>query len=247
MTTHPLPWVSVVIPIKDERDSLPPLTEQLICVLDAEQESQGFPYEILFVDDGSTDGSSDIMDSLAKQHSQIQVFHFDRNYGKTAALDAGLRLSTGSLVVTMDGDLQVVPSDIPKLVALAPQFDLVCGWRKDRHDSLVRKWSSRIANRFRNMVTHDGIHDTGCELKLYRRAVIDRLQLFEGLHRFIPALALMHGFRVAEVPVQHFPRTHGYSKYGLGNRIFKSLYDLIAVRWMRTRCLHYQFRNDSKS
>ncbi len=247
MTAHPLPWVSVVIPIKDERDNLPPLTEQLIQVLDAQASSQNFPYEIIFIDDGSIDGSSELLNSFAKQHSQVRVFHFDKNYGKTAALDAGLRQSTGNLVVTMDGDLQVVPADIPKLLALAPQFDLVCGWRKDRHDSLVRKLSSRIANRFRNMVTHDGIHDTGCELKLFRRNLVDRLQLFEGLHRFFPALALMHGFRVTEVPIQHFPRIHGQSKYGVGNRLFKGLYDLIAVRWMSTRCLRYQFKQDIKS
>jgi len=237
------PWVSVVIPIKDERDNLPPLTEQVLKVLGTHERSRATPFELLYIDDGSTDGSSQLLDSLAAQHPQVRVLHFDRNYGQTSAFDAGFREARGELIVTLDGDLQFDPADILTLLPLAAQYDLVCGWRKDRHDNLVRKLSSRIAYGFRSAVLGDRIHDTGCSLKVFRRDVAERLQLFEGMHRFFPALAKMHGFTLTEVPVRHFPRAHGTSKYGIGNRLWRSLYDLIAVRWMKSRILKYKLRD----
>ena len=242
MTVATRPWASVVIPIKDERENLVPLTEQLVKALESREESRSAPFELLFIDDGSTDGSSEILDGLAAQYRWVKVFHFDRNYGQSAAFDAGFKQSTGDLVMTIDGDLQNDPADIATLLPLIRQYDLVCGWRKDRHDNLTRKISSRIANSVRSAVTGDRVHDTGCSLKLFRRAVVDKLQLFEGMHRFFPALALMHGFTVTEVPVRHYPRTRGTSKYGVGNRLFKGLYDLVAVRWMQHRCLRYRYR-----
>ena len=245
MTAESRPWLSVVIPIKDERDNLSPLTEQLLHVLQGREESARAPFEIIYVDDGSMDGSSDVMDQLARQHASIIVLHFDRNYGQSAGFDAGFKRSTGALVATLDGDLQNDPADIATLLPLTKQFDLVCGWRTNRHDSLVRKISSRIANAVRSAVTGDHVHDTGCSLKIFRREVVDRLQLFTGMHRFFPALALMQGFTVTEVPVRHNPRIRGYSKYGVGNRLFKGIYDLIAVRWMQHRCLRYRFRAGS--
>lgn len=241
MTVVTRPWASVVIPIKDEHDNLIPLTEQLMQVLDGREESRSAPFELLFIDDGSTDGSSDLLDRLANQYAPVKVFHFDRNYGQSAAFDAGFKQSTGELVMTIDGDLQNDPADLATLLPYIHTYDLVCGWRKNRHDSLTRKVSSRIANAVRSAVTGDRVHDTGCSLKLFRRTVVDKLQLFEGMHRFFPALALMHGFTVTEVPVRHSPRTRGTSKYGVGNRLFKGLYDLIAVRWMQHRCLRYRY------
>jgi glycosyltransferase involved in cell wall biosynthesis len=241
MTDSTRPWASVVIPIKDERDNLPPLTEQLFKVLTAREESATAPFEIIYVDDGSTDGSGPVLDELARQHPEVTVLRFDRNYGQTSAFDAGFRRAEGELVVTMDGDLQFDPEDIPTLLPLAARYDLVCGWRKDRHDNLVRKLSSRIAYLARRAVTGDPIHDTGCSLKVFRRAVIERIPLFEGMHRFFPLLAQMHGFTVTEVPVRHYPRAHGRSKYGIGNRLLKGLYDLLAVRWMMARVLRYRF------
>jgi len=244
MTASPAPWASVVIPIKDERDNLAPLTERVLKVLDARRESRSAPYELWYVDDGSTDGSSELLDDLAGNYPAVRVLHLDRNYGQSAAFDAGFKHSTGALVITMDGDLQNDPADIDTLLPLTETYDLVCGWRTARNDNLVRKLSSRIANAVRSRVTGDRVHDTGCSLKIFRRAVVDKIQLFTGMHRFFPALALMHGFSVTEVPVRHYPRAHGVSKYGVGNRLFKSLYDLIAVRWMQHRVLRYKLRDE---
>ena len=242
MTHVTQPWISVVVPIKDERDNLLALTGQLLKVLQSREESNASPFEIIYVDDGSTDGSSQILDQLAAEHPAVTVMHFDRNHGQSAGFDAGFKRSNGVLVVTMDGDLQNDPEDIGTLLPYAREYDLVCGWRTERHDTLMRKISSRVANAVRNAVTGDRIHDTGCSLKIFRRCVIERLQLFNGMHRFFPALALMHGFTVIEVPVRHHPRMHGISKYGVGNRLFRGLYDLMAVRWMQTRVLRYRFR-----
>jgi len=241
------PWVSVVIPVKDEVDNLGPLTEQLLKTLAARPESQTTTFEILFIDDGSNDGSTALLDQIEERYAAVRVFHFDRNYGKTAALDAGFRRAQGQIIIIMDGDLQTKPEDITILMSHIAQYDVVCGRRAVRNDNLIRKFSSRIGNVVRNAVTHDGMHDTGCGFMMFRQVVIEKLQLFEGMHRFFPALALMHGFTVTEVPVPHYPRLHGVAKYGVGNRLFKGLYDLMAVRWMQSRCLRYRLRHDQAS
>jgi dolichol-phosphate mannosyltransferase len=243
--TPSTPWASVIIPIKDERDNLSPLLASLLKVLDSHEHSRSRTFEIILVDDGSSDGSSEELDRLATLHPQVKVFHFDRNYGKTCALDAGFRRSSGEIIIQIDGDLQQDSEDILKLLPLTATHDLVCGWRQQRQDGLVKKLSSLIANRVRNVFTHDGVHDTGCPLKVFRRPVLERIRLYEGVHRFFPALAAMHGFTVTEVPVRHYPRIHGQSKYGMGNRLFKSLYDLIAVRWMMDRVLRYKVRESA--
>ncbi len=231
--------LSVVVPVYNERDNLPPLTAQVLKALTGQVGS----FEIIYVDDGSTDGSGPILDELASYYPEVRVFHFDRNYGQTSAFDAGFHQAGGDVIATLDGDLQYDPADILTLLPLAEHYDLVCGWRKDRHDTLVKRLSSRIANAIRNAVIHDSVHDTGCSLKIIHRRVVERIPLFEGMHRFFPALARMHGFTVTEVPVRHFPRIHGQSKYGIGNRVFKALRDLLAVRWMQSRCLQYRYRD----
>ncbi|WP_447971925.1 glycosyltransferase family 2 protein [Nitrospira sp. M1] len=236
------PWISVVIPMKDERENIMPLSSQLLGFFSGREETKTAPFEIVFVDDGSTDGSDRLFQGLAHEHPEIRVIYLDRNYGQTAAFDAGFRYATGALIVTLDGDLQYDPVDIGKLLPLANQYDVVCGRRQRRNDNLIRRWSSRLANGVRNAVIHDGIHDTGCSLKVFKRSVLDRIPLFQGMHRFFPALAQMYGFSVTEIPVQHFPRVHGLSKYGVGNRLFASVYDLFAVRWMQSRCLNYHSR-----
>ena len=236
------PWISVVIPIKDERENIPPLAGQLLKFLEACPESETHPFEIIFVDDGSSDGSEDVLDDLVSQTSAFRVLHLDRNHGQTAAFDAGFREAKGKLIATMDGDLQYDANDFAKLLPLIEQYDVVCGRRQARNDNLVRRLSSRIANGVRNWAVKDGISDTGCSLKVFRREVIEQIPLFKNMHRFFPALAQMYGYSVTEVPVQHFPRTHGQSKYGIGNRLFAGLYDLVAVRWMQHRCLNYTMR-----
>ncbi len=238
MSAAAKPSLSVVIPICNERDNLAPLTAQVLKALSGHVPS----FEIVYVDDGSTDGSGPLLDQLARDYPEVRVFHFDRNYGQTAAFDAGFHQAAGELIATLDGDLQYDAQDILKLLPLAERFDLVCGWRQKRHDTLVKRLSSRIANAIRGAVIHDGVRDTGCSLKIFQRRVVEQLPLFEGMHRFFPALARMQGFTVTQMPVSHYPRAHGRSKYGIGNRIFKSLRDLIAVRWMQRRCLTYRYR-----
>lgn len=239
----PHPWASVLVPVKDELENITPLIQSLLKVMQSHPHSQSRSFEIILIDDGSTDGSSELMDQFAVQHREVRALHFDRNYGKTAALDAGFKQSSGEAIIHIDADLQQDSEDILLMLPLMETYDVVCGWRKDRQDNLVRKISSRIANFVRNIFTRDGIHDTGCPLKVFRRPVLDKLYLFEGMHRFFPALALMHGFTVTEFPVRHYPRIHGVSKFGVGNRLFKSLYDLIAVRWMHSRVLRYRYQS----
>ena len=152
MTLSTRPWASVIIPIKDERDNLAPLTERVLKALESRAESRRAPYELLYIDDGSTDGSSELLDELVKNYPAVRVLHFDRNYGQSSAFDAGFKHSSGALVITMDGDLQNDPADIDTLLPLTQTYDLVCGWRTARHDNLVRKFSSRIANAVRNAI-----------------------------------------------------------------------------------------------
>lgn len=237
----------MVIPIKDERDNLQPLTTQLTKVLGSLEQSHGAPFEIVYVDDGSTDGSSTLLDEIGGRTPEVRVLHFDRNHGQTAAFAAGFCHARGALIATLDGDLQYDPADITLLLPLITEYDLVCGRRRQRLDTFIRRLSSRLAYLIRNTVLRDGIHDSGCSLKVFRRAVVERIPLFHNMHRFFPALAKMHGFSVIEVPVQHFPRAHGRSKYGVGNRLFAGLYDLVAVRWMQKRCFHYTVVNEPPS
>ena len=234
----------MVIPIKDERDNVQPLTNQLTKVLGSLEQSHEAPYEIVYVDDGSTDGSSAVLDEICRHTHEVRVIHFDRNYGQTAAFAAGFRHARGELIATLDGDLQYDPADISLLLPLIKDYDLVCGRRRERLDTLIRRLSSRLAYLARNIVLRDGIHDSGCSLKIFRRPVIEHIPLFNNMHRFFPALARMHGFSMTEVPVQHFPRAHGRSKYGIVNRLLAGLYDLLAVRWMQTRCLRYTIVNE---
>ncbi len=230
----------MVIPIKDERDNLQPLTNQLTKALGSLEPSREAPFEIVYVDDGSTDGSSALLDEIRQHVPAVRVIHFDRNYGQTEAFAAGFRHARGELIATLDGDLQYDPADLALLLPMIKDYDLVCGRRRQRLDTLMRRLSSRLAYLARNVFLRDGIHDSGCSLKIFRRPVIERMPLFHNMHRFFPALARMHGFSVTEVPVQHFPRAHGFSKYGIGNRLWAGLSDLLAVRWMQARCLRYE-------
>jgi dolichol-phosphate mannosyltransferase len=236
------PALTVVIPAYNEVANVEPCYRELACVLEA----HGQPFEILFVDDGSTDGTSGVLRTLASADRRLRVLRFRRNAGQTAALHAGFRAARGAVVVTMDADLQNDPHDIPKLLAALPGQDAVCGWRVDRHDPWTKRIASRVANRVRDRFTRDGVHDTGCTLKAFRREAVQELHLYRGMHRFLPALLQMEGRRVAEVPVSHRPRRAGISKYGNWGRLWTGLTDLVAVRWMARRRLDYVIEEDER-
>jgi dolichol-phosphate mannosyltransferase len=236
------PALTVVIPAYNERANVEPCYRELVGVLEA----LGRSFEILFVDDGSTDGTSGVLCGLASADPRVRVLRFRRNAGQTAALQAGFRAARGAVIVTMDADLQNDPHDIPKLLAALPGHDAVCGWRVDRQDPWTKRVASRVANRVRDRFTRDGVHDTGCTLKAFRREAVDSLHLYRGMHRFLPALLQMEGRRVVEVPVAHRPRRAGVSKYGNWGRLWAGLADLYAVRWMARRRLDYEIEEDAR-
>jgi glycosyltransferase involved in cell wall biosynthesis len=228
--------LSIVIPVYNEVENIRPLVEQLRAAL---VDWHG-PLEFLFVDDGSTDGTLDALRTAQATDRRIRVAHFRRNLGQTAALAAGFRLARGRALVTLDGDLQNDPAEIPRLVALLQNWDVVCGVRVRREDNWWKRISSRIANGFRNWATRDDIIDTGCTLKAFRRESLERLELYRGMHRFLPTLLKMKGCRVTQVPVRHRPRLHGRTKYGTWGRLVKGLADVWAVRWMQKNWIDFE-------
>jgi glycosyltransferase involved in cell wall biosynthesis len=222
--------ISVVIPVYNEEENIRPLHEALKKVLDA----LGRQYEIIFVDDGSTDGTLAVLEGLRAGDRSLTVLSMRRNFGQTAAFAAGFDFSNGKYIVTMDGDMQNDPEDIPRLLDLIADCDIVSGWRKDRKDPLIsRKLPSMAANWLISRVTGVKLHDYGCSLKVYRRDVVKNLRLYGEMHRFIPAVASWYGVRVAEAPVRHHPRTRGKSKYGI-TRTVTVLLDLMTVKFLQS-------------
>jgi dolichol-phosphate mannosyltransferase len=234
--------LSVVIPVYDEEESLPLLWSELRSVLDR----AGLDFEVVFVDDGSRDRGAEVIRGLRDSDSRVRLVRLKANAGETAATDAGFHAARGRLIVTMDADLQNDPHDIPGLLRHLDQWDAVTGWRVDRGDgdSVVRRLSSRIANGVRNWLSDDVIQDSGCTFRAFRRECLRGLVLYRGFHRFVPTLLKMRGYRVLEVPVRNRPRRFGQSKYGVLNRVFVATTDLLAVRWMKSRALHYEVAED---
>jgi glycosyltransferase involved in cell wall biosynthesis len=224
-----VPNLSVVVPIYNERDNVEPLHEALSYALQALKR----PYEIVFVDDGSSDGTRDVMRRLAANDPHLRLVFFRRNYGQTAAMAAGFRACRGRTIVSMDGDLQNDPADIGRLVEkLEEGYDVVCGWRRNRQDRVAtRLLPSLIANFLISRVTGAHIHDTGCSLKVYRSWVVRSLHLYSDMHRFLAALGVGLGARITELPVRHHARRAGVSKYGLG-RVFRVLADLVGIKML---------------
>ncbi len=222
------PEISVVVPLLNEQDNIGPLYEQITQTL-----SPDHSYEVIFVDDGSTDKSFDVMAELQKADDRVRIIRFRKNFGQTAALSAGFDHARGEIVVAMDGDLQNDPADIPMMLAkLDEGYDVVSGWRKKRHDNAVtRLLPSKAANWLISRLTGVKLHDYGCTLKAYRREVLAQMQLYGEMHRFIPAMASWSGAAIAEMVVNHRPRTAGVAKYGLG-RIRKVVLDLITVKFL---------------
>ena len=227
--------ISIIIPIFNEEENIPPLLNEIVTVMSLIP----FPWEIIAIDDGSTDRSYQILREAKAQYPQLKIVKFKRNSGQTAALWAGIRHAQGHLIVTMDGDRQNDPNDIPRMLELSEKFDLVAGWRQNRKDTDWRKIQSRFANWLRRAVIQDGIIDTGCSLKVFKKPTLEILPHFSGMHRFIPAILQQNGYTWSQIPVNHRPRLTGKSKYGLRNRVLNALIDLFAVRWMSHRHLKW--------
>jgi glycosyltransferase involved in cell wall biosynthesis len=226
------PRLSIVVPLYNEEENLPVLDGEIRAAL----APLGISWEVLYVDDGSTDGSLEVLRALAAADPRIRILHHRQNAGQSAGLASGFRAARGELVATLDADLQNDPADLPRLLArLDEGYDVVSGVRRNRQDTWVRRVSSKIANAVRNWATDEAITDVGCSLKAYRARYLAHLPMFGGMHRFLPTLVRWNGARVTEIPVNHRPRLHGVAKYGIGNRLFRALADLYAVRWMRTR------------
>ena len=236
------PKVSLVIPVYNEIESLPFLLQEIRAALGAAR----IDYELVLVDDGSTDGSGALLDREAEGDRRLRPVHFRRNAGQSAAFAEGFRRARGEVIVTLDADGQNPPAEIPQLLAaMTDDVDVVAGYRSSRQDSGWRRLQSRIANTVRNKLSGETIRDTGCSLKAFRASHLKVVPLFTGMHRFLPTLCRLAGARrVVEVPVEHRPRRAGVSKYGMWNRVFRSLADLMAVRWMQRRWLHYEVRDE---
>jgi|EndMetStandDraft_5_1072996.scaffolds.fasta_scaffold04311_7 glycosyltransferase involved in cell wall biosynthesis len=242
MQSDQTPELSIVIPIRNEEKNLPKLYEELTAALTA----FGRPYEILLIDDGSTDESGKILADMAAHDWRIRVIRFRRNFGQTAGFSAGFAYARGRLIITADGDLQNDPADIPAMVRKlegsdGQPYDIVCGWRKDRKDKwLTRRLPSMLANALISKATGVRLHDYGCSLKVFRAEVVKPLRLYGEMHRFIPAIASEMGTDITEVVVNHRPRIHGTSKYGL-SRTVRVVLDLLTVKFLlryATRPLH---------
>jgi len=229
--------LSIVVPVYNEEGSLRLLLEEIRPVL----ASITPDHEIVFIDDGSRDGSAKILDELRRGDPRVTVWRLEKNSGLSSALHCGFTRAKGRVLATLDADLQNDPADLPKLYAAVKSgADMACGWRKVRQDPFVKRASSKIANAFRSRRTGDGIHDVTCPLKAFRREVTSVFLPFNGLHRFLPTLAQAAGFKVVEIPVNHRARLHGESKYGVWNRLFRGLADLRAVQWMLDRRMTYK-------
>jgi len=228
--------LSIVIPVYNEEDNIVPLVKRITEAMSGWQGT----VEILFVDDGSSDRTLELLKKAQASDARIRIAHFRKNLGQTAAMAAGFRLARGEAVATLDADLQNDPMEVPRLARMLKDWDVVCGVRTRRKDTRWKRISSRIGNGFRNWMTGDNIVDTGCTLKAYRRECLDGLELYKGMHRFLPTLIKMRGYRVTQVPVSHHPRLAGETKYGTWGRLVKGLEDVWAVRWMKKNHIDYE-------
>ncbi|MDH4451676.1 MAG: glycosyltransferase family 2 protein [Verrucomicrobiota bacterium] len=232
------PVLSVVVPLYNEEDNVVEMQQQIDAAL------AGRDYELVLVDDGSKDQTL----ARIQPGPRVRVIVLEKNSGQSAAMHAGIHGAKGDVIITLDGDLQNDPADIPVMIAkLDEGFDLVCGYRAKRKDTPFKRLQSRIANFVRSRFVGDHVRDTGCTLKVMRRDCREALLLFNGMHRFIPALIRNMGWRVTEVPVNHRPRIHGVSKYGFGNRALRATTDMFGVRWLNSRRTRYSIREERKA
>jgi len=228
--------LSIVIPVFNEEENLPILIPKLIDVL-----SQfGSPYEVIFVDDGSTDESRIILKEFASKYPYIRILGLKENRGLSTALYAGFKETRGKIIVTLDSDLQNDPMDIPKLLTYLDQYDMATGWRINRQDPWLKEISSKVANAIRNRISGEAIKDSACTLRAFKRECIQEIPVFNGMHRFLSTLVKMKGYRIIEVPVTHHPRRFGRSKYNIRNRAWRAFIDLLGVRWLKSRRIDYE-------
>lgn len=237
------PELTVILPVFNEAPNLSVLWPELLGILDKHWRR----VEVIFVDDASTDGSAAWLRALAREVASVRYVRFSSHAGLTAALDAGYRKARSPIVVTMDSDLQSNPADIPRLVAALHDADAATGWRTLRHDSWLKRLSSRVANAIRNEVTREAVHDSACGLRAMRRECTGALPPYDGMHRFVPTLLRIAGYRVVEIPVTHRPRRYGKSKFGVRNRAGRAFRDLLVVRWMQSHVLRYTVEADPRS
>jgi len=232
---------TVTAPVHNEAENIGELVDRI----SAAMSPLGKPWELVLVDDGSSDDSFGLMKKLKDRCPVLRALRLNGHHGQTAAMDAGIKAARGNIIITMDADLQNDPADIPRLVEKLGEFDAAVGWRVVRQDDFVRRVSSKIANWIRNRLSDENIRDTGCSLKVFRSESIRRARLYEGLHRFLPTLVKMEGGTVTEVEVSHHPRSRGQSKYNVWNRLFRSFLDLLAIRWMKWRKLTYKVADEA--
>jgi glycosyltransferase involved in cell wall biosynthesis len=229
-------YLSLVIPAYNEQESVPTLLSRVEVALN----TIGRPYEVIIVDDGSTDETPRLLSEAMTTRPWLRVLRMKQNRGQSAAFEAGFDAARGDVIATIDADLQNDPEEIPRLLPMLDGYDMVTGWRKDRQDTPFRRWQSRQANRIRNWITQETVQDSASSLKLYKAEAVKGLKLFRGAHRYFPTLVKMRGFTVREEPVKHSARFAGQAKYGFGNRAFVGLFDLFGVRWMKKRYLRYE-------
>ncbi len=231
--------VTIVVPVYNEEQNLPRLLAEIKAVGD----SLGRIWEVLFIDDGSTDTSLEVIRGLAAENQELRYLAFAQNRGQSAAFCAGFYEATHPIIITMDADLQNDPADIPAMLELYDKgYDLVIGWRAKRKDSFMKRVASRVGNKVRRWFTRDTVHDTGCSLKIMNADMLRRLPHFKNMHRFLPPLLAAQGARIAEIKVNHRQRLMGQSKYGTWDRLKAGVYDLLGVRWLLTRYISYEIK-----
>jgi len=228
--------LSVVVPVYNEAESLPLLVPQLVEVLNRLRRR----YEIIVVDDKSSDGSREVLKGMVGLYPSLCLLFLDRNYGLSTALVAGMRQARGGWIATIDSDLQMDPADLPRLLNALNSSDMATGWRQERKDTLMKRLSSKIANAVRNWLSADIVNDSACTFRVFRRECVQEIPVFSGMHRFLPTLVKMEGYRVIEIPITHHPRRFGKSKFNIRNRIWRSFIDLLGVRWMKSRQIQYE-------
>ena len=236
-------YLSLVIPCYNEQDNVP----TLLARVGAAMSKLDKPFEVIVIDDGSTDDTPRLLREGMATCPWLRVIRMSRNGGQSAAFEAGFAAAQGEVIATIDADLQNDPEEIPRLLPLLDDVDMITGWRKDRKDSGFRRWQSRTANRIRNWITQESVNDSASSLKIYKAHAVRGMKLFRGAHRYFPTLVKMRGYTVREEPVKHSPRFAGTAKYGFRNRAFVGLIDLFGVRWMKKRYLRYDASEVSRS